>query len=90
MVLVFKHFPLYGVKCVHYHLTETAKAISFKDINSSRKKKSFLSRAGGGLLLCTLKCLLCSKKILGSVDGQREKFSWQRRKPEEIHMQTKF
>lgn len=53
-------------------------------------KKSFLSRAWGGLLLCTLKCLLCSKKILGSVDWQQEKFSWQRRKPEEIHMQTKF
>lgn len=67
IVLVFKHFPLYGAKCVHYHLTEPAKAISLKDINSSRKK-SFLSRAGGGLLLCTLKCLLCSKKILGSVD----------------------
>lgn len=68
MVLVFKYFPLYGAERVCYHLTEPAKVISLKDSNSSRKKKSFLSRAGGGLLLCTLKCLLCSKKILGSVD----------------------
>lgn len=58
--------------------------------STAQGKESFLSRAGGGLLLCTLKCLLCSKMILGSVDWQQEKFSWQRRKPEEIHMQTKF
>lgn len=58
--------------------------------STAQGKESFLSRAGGGLLLFTLKCLLCSKMILGSVDWQQEKFSWQRRKPEEIHMQTKF
>lgn len=47
MVLVFKHFPLYGFKCVLYHLTEPTKAISLKDINSSRGKKKFSLQGWG-------------------------------------------